>query len=84
MISMKSETLITIVFDNYAWLEGFKTLWEFFLFAEALEFTFLFDTGSNERFFLTPIWMVYRFFAGCTRQKCSHIADYKTQMAFCP
>ena len=45
-------TKITIVFDNYAWLEGFKTLWGFSCFVEAPEVTFLFDTGSNGRFLL--------------------------------
>ena len=45
-------TKITIVFDNYAYLEGFPTLWGFSCFVEAPEATFLFDTGSNGRVLL--------------------------------
>ncbi|WP_353662563.1 MBL fold metallo-hydrolase [Hydrogenimonas sp. SS33] len=43
---------ITIVFDNYAYLEGFPTLWGFSCFIETDETTFLFDTGSNGRVLL--------------------------------
>ncbi len=42
----------TIVFDNYAYLEGFQTLWGFSCFIETEETTFLFDTGSNGRVLL--------------------------------
>ena len=43
---------LTIVFDNYAYLEGFPTLWGFSCFVEMPESTFLFDTGSNGRVLL--------------------------------
>ena len=43
---------ITIVFDNYAYLGGFPTLWGFSCFVETGETTFLFDTGSNGRVLL--------------------------------
>ena len=45
-------TRLTIVFDNYAYLEGFPTLWGFSCFVETPETTFLFDTGSNGRVLL--------------------------------
>ena len=45
-------TKLTIVFDNYAYLEGFPTLWGFSCFIETPETTFLFDTGSNGRVLL--------------------------------
>ncbi len=45
-------TKITIVFDNYAYLEGFPTLWGFSAFVQTPEVTFLFDTGSNGRVLL--------------------------------
>ena len=45
-------TKLTIVFDNYAYLEGFPTLWGFSCFVETEETTFLFDTGSNGRILL--------------------------------
>jgi len=43
---------ITITFDNYAYLEGFQTLWGFSCFVKTDETTFLFDTGSNGRVLL--------------------------------
>lgn len=43
---------ITITFDNYTYLEGFRTLWGFSCFVETDEITFLFDTGSNGRVLL--------------------------------
>jgi len=45
-------TKITILFDNYAYLEGFPTLWGFSSFVETPETTLLFDTGSNGRVLL--------------------------------
>jgi len=45
-------TKITIVFDNYAYLEGLPTLWGFSAFVKTDETTFLFDTGSNGRVLL--------------------------------
>ncbi len=45
-------TRLTIVFDNYAFLEGFPTLWGFACFVETPETAFLFDTGSNGRVLL--------------------------------
>ena len=48
-----SKVKITIVFDNYAYLEGFPTLWGFSAFIETDETTFLFDTGSNGRVLLS-------------------------------
>jgi 7,8-dihydropterin-6-yl-methyl-4-(beta-D-ribofuranosyl)aminobenzene 5'-phosphate synthase len=45
-------TRLTIVFDNYAYLEGFPTPWGFSCFIETDESTFLFDTGSNGRVLL--------------------------------
>ncbi|WP_201353181.1 MBL fold metallo-hydrolase [Hydrogenimonas urashimensis] len=43
---------LIIVFDNYAYLEGFPTPWGFACFIETPETTFLFDTGSNGRVLL--------------------------------
>lgn len=48
-------TEITIVFDNYAYLEGFPTLWGFSCFVKTNETIFLFDTGSNGRVLLQNI-----------------------------
>jgi 7,8-dihydropterin-6-yl-methyl-4-(beta-D-ribofuranosyl)aminobenzene 5'-phosphate synthase len=45
-------TELTIVFDNYTYLEDFPTLWGFSCFIETDETTFLFDTGSNGRVLL--------------------------------
>ena len=47
-----SNIKITIVFDNYAYLEGFPKLWGFSAFVETDETAFLFDTGSNGRVLL--------------------------------
>jgi len=43
---------LTIVFDNYAHLEGFPTLWGFACYIQTPETTLLFDTGSNGRVLL--------------------------------
>ena len=43
---------ITIVFDNYAYLPDFPTLWGFSAFVETNTHTLLFDTGSNGRVLL--------------------------------
>jgi 7,8-dihydropterin-6-yl-methyl-4-(beta-D-ribofuranosyl)aminobenzene 5'-phosphate synthase len=45
-------TRLTIVFDNYAYLEGFPTLWGFSCYIETPAATLLFDTGSNGRVLL--------------------------------
>lgn len=43
---------LSIVFDNYAYKEGFPTLWGFSCFVQTPEVSFLFDTGSNGRVLL--------------------------------
>lgn len=47
-----SKTIITVIFDNYAYLPGFTPLWGFSAFIETDEYTILFDTGSNGRVLL--------------------------------
>ena len=47
-----SKTIITVVFDNYAYLPGFTPLWGFSAFIETDEHAILFDTGSNGRVLL--------------------------------
>ena len=47
-----SDISITIVFDNYPFKEGLKTLWGFSCYIETPKKTILFDTGSNGRVLL--------------------------------
>jgi len=50
---MPAETLrITILFDNYAYLPDFPTLWGFSAYIETQAHNILFDTGSNGRVLL--------------------------------
>lgn len=50
---MQIESLkITILFDNYAYLPEFPTLWGFSALVESPRHTLLFDTGSNGRVLL--------------------------------
>ncbi|WP_345976322.1 MBL fold metallo-hydrolase [Sulfurimonas sp. HSL3-7] len=43
---------LSIVFDNYLFLDGLKTLWGFSCYIETPKKTILFDTGSNGRVLL--------------------------------
>ncbi len=43
---------ITILFDNYAYLPDFPTLWGFSAYIETRAHNILFDTGSNGRVLL--------------------------------
>jgi 7,8-dihydropterin-6-yl-methyl-4-(beta-D-ribofuranosyl)aminobenzene 5'-phosphate synthase len=47
-----SDISITIVFDNYPFKDGLKTLWGFSCYIEMPKRTVLFDTGSNGRVLL--------------------------------
>ncbi len=50
---MKSNDItLTIVFDNYPFRDGLKTLWGFSCYIETPKKTVLFDTGSNGRVLL--------------------------------
>ncbi len=47
-----SDVTLTIVFDNYPFQDGLKTLWGFSCYIETPQKTILFDTGSNGRVLL--------------------------------